>query len=130
MKYIKYLSFLSVIVSIAAIGVKLYSGSKSAATPGLMYDKIKTMSAQQDSGLWTDSKAKEILETFKVEAEKLEEKDNTASITLWAKIIFSGVFCIAALFVVLSNKYNDDTKKWAFSVLTLVAGVWIGSVTK
>lgn len=46
----------------------------------------------------------------------------------WAKVIFSGVFCIAALYVILSNKYDDETKKWAFSVLTLIAGVWIGSI--
>jgi uncharacterized membrane protein len=47
----------------------------------------------------------------------------------WAKIVFSTIFCIAALFVILSKKYDDETKKWAFSVLTLIAGVWIGSIT-
>jgi hypothetical protein len=88
------------------------------------------MSARQDSGIGTDEKVKAIIETITTNAEKQEEKDNTAFITLWAKIIFSALFCCAALFIVLSNKYNEETKKWAFSVLTLVAGVWIGSVTK
>jgi uncharacterized membrane protein YedE/YeeE len=46
----------------------------------------------------------------------------------WVKVAFSAVFCIAALWVVLSGKYDAETKKWAFSVLTLIAGVWIGSV--
>ncbi len=46
----------------------------------------------------------------------------------WIKVIFSSIFCIAALYVVLSKKYDDETKKWAFSVLTLIAGVWIGSL--
>ncbi|GAB2490519.1 hypothetical protein [Algoriphagus taiwanensis] len=47
----------------------------------------------------------------------------------WIKVIFSGIFCIAALFVILSKKYDDETKKWAFSVLTLIAGVWIGTIS-
>lgn len=46
----------------------------------------------------------------------------------WVKVAFSAVFCIAALWVVLSGKYDAETKKWAFSVLTLIAGVWIGSI--
>lgn len=49
--------------------------------------------------------------------------------TFWIKVIFSSIFCIAALYVVLSKKYDDETKKWAFSVLTLIAGVWIGTIS-
>jgi len=45
-----------------------------------------------------------------------------------SKLAFSAIFSFAALFIVLSKKYDEDTKKWAFSVLTLVAGVWIGSL--
>jgi high-affinity Fe2+/Pb2+ permease len=48
--------------------------------------------------------------------------------TYWVKVAFSAVFCLAALFVVLSNKYDADTKKWAFSVLSLISGIWIGSI--
>ncbi|MCL6296256.1 hypothetical protein [Jejuia spongiicola] len=44
------------------------------------------------------------------------------------KLIFSAIFLIAALFVILSKKYDEDTRKWAFSVLTLIAGVWIGTI--
>lgn len=47
----------------------------------------------------------------------------------WAKVFFSATFMLAALFVILSKRYDDETKKWAFSVLTLIAGVWIGTVT-
>jgi hypothetical protein len=45
------------------------------------------------------------------------------------KIIFSSLFTLSALYVILSRKFDEETKKWAFSVLTLIAGVWIGSVT-
>lgn len=48
----------------------------------------------------------------------------------WMKVIFSSIFCIAALYVIITRKYDDETKKWAFSVLTLIAGVWIGTATK
>ena len=47
----------------------------------------------------------------------------------WLKVIFSGIFTLAGLYIVLSgNKFDAETKKWAFSVLALVTGVWIGSV--
>ncbi len=65
----------------------------------------------------------------RTQALKDESKDHNDWILL-AKIIFSGIFCFAALFVVLSKKYDAETKKWAFSVLTLLAGVWIGTATK
>ena len=47
----------------------------------------------------------------------------------WAKFFFSATFCLSALYIILSERYDDETKKWAFSVLTLIAGVWIGTVT-
>jgi len=43
------------------------------------------------------------------------------------KIIFSAIFTVVCLYIVLSNKYEDGTKKWAFSVLSLITGVWIGA---
>ena len=44
------------------------------------------------------------------------------------KLFFSTIFSFAALFVVLSNRYDEETKKWAFSILSLVAGIWIGTL--
>lgn len=57
-----------------------------------------------------------------------KEAWNADSIRLLAKLLFSLLFGVCALYIVLSNKYPDDTQKWAFSVLTLIAGVWIGSL--
>lgn len=46
----------------------------------------------------------------------------------WIKIIFSAIVTSAALYIILSKKYDEDTKRWAFSVLSCVAGVWLGSL--
>lgn len=44
------------------------------------------------------------------------------------KVVLSLIFTIGSMYVVLSNKYDEGTKKWAFSVLSLISGIWIGSV--
>jgi len=50
-------------------------------------------------------------------------------VKFWVKFGFSVVFGVCALFVILSKKYNEETQKWAFGILSLVSGVWIGTVT-
>lgn len=50
-------------------------------------------------------------------------------VQLLGKTIITTVFGLAALFVVLSRRFDSETRKWAFSVLTLIAGVWLGSAT-
>ena len=50
-------------------------------------------------------------------------------VKLIGKMAITSIFGIAALFVVLSRRYDTETKKWAFSILTLIAGVWLGSAT-
>ncbi len=130
MKYLKFLSLAAIIVAVAGAGVKLYTDSKSQqqiSQTRHLYDS--TLITMKRKVFPVDSAKKITIETFANITKGGKEETNTAEITLWAKIIFSGLFCIAALIVVLSNKYNDETKKWAFSVLTLVAGVWIGSAT-
>jgi hypothetical protein len=47
----------------------------------------------------------------------------------WLKVAFSVFFGLGAMYVVLSKKYDSETQKWAFSVLTLISGVWIGTVS-
>lgn len=60
---------------------------------------------------------------------QVEEKSEKDPIVLWAKLGFSLLFGLSALFVVLSKKYKEDTEKWAFSVLSLISGVWIGTIS-
>lgn len=130
MKYLKLLSLAAIIVAVAGAGVKLYTDSKSQqqiSQTRHLYDS--TLITMKRKVFPVDTAKKIAVETFANITKEETEETNTAAITLWAKIIFSGLLCIAALIVVLSNKYNDDTKKWAFSVLTLIAGVWIGTVS-
>lgn len=57
-----------------------------------------------------------------------ESQQSPIDIQLWAKLGFSVVFGFSALFIVLSQRYSDDTTRWAFTVLTLISGVWIGTL--
>lgn len=151
MKYINFFSWLTIIVTIVAAIFSVsnfYSLNKASPISNITvgYDtltqalqNIKELSIQgpgdtisikeynfkitelqqQLSGLKNQS-----TQQFELES----EKDFTTQ-TFWIKVIFSGIFCIAALFVILSKRYDDETKKWAFSVLTLIAGVWIGTIS-
>lgn len=57
-----------------------------------------------------------------------ESQQSSIDIQLWAKLGFSVVFGLSALFIVLSQRYSEDATRWAFSVLTLISGVWIGTL--
>lgn len=57
-----------------------------------------------------------------------------SSTPLVIKLVFSAILTLAALYVVLAQRngkprYDPDTKKWAFSALSLISGVWIGTAT-
>lgn len=121
MRYITLLSIVAITIAAAGIGTQLYSSSKSQMPA--TYEYLQKTTTANDS---IEKNAPEVLADYN----KYEKEESPATpVLLWVKIIFSGIFCLAALFVVLSNKYNEDTKKWAFSVLTLIAGVWIGTVS-
>ena len=64
-----------------------------------------------------------------VQAEVSDKPDSSGFIILIAKLGFSLLFGLSALFVILSQKYEEDTEKWAFSVLSLISGVWIGTIS-
>lgn len=156
MKYLKILSIIAIAISVMA--AMFYSSDNTASFDSATYEQYgakmdsSVAITNYDTKLLKDiivDSAKEIdssiidrlkskIETVTVENSKLVgttqmqknvEKNKDDNI-FWTKAIFSGIFCLAALFVVLSKKYDDETKKWAFSVLTLIAGVWIGTATK
>ena len=158
MKYITTLSIMAVLIVISGIAVQFFATGKTESLDVVSYnhnvavadsskaitnydvnlikdiivDSVKLL----DSGIIDSLKSK--MTTVTMESNKAESKTKTLKeeskahddLIFLAKIIFSGIFCLAALFVVLSKKYDDETKKWAFSVLTLLAGVWIGTATK
>jgi len=45
------------------------------------------------------------------------------------KLLFSLILLGASLWVILSGKYSEPTEKWAFAMISLIAGVWIGTAT-
>lgn len=80
------------------------------------------------------------LTALKLEAKKLEKAQaqqppaggsafSDSQIALIGKLCFSLLFGLSALFVILSKKYKEDTEKWAFSILSLISGVWIGTIS-
>lgn len=44
---------------------------------------------------------------------------------LVVRLIVSGLFASAALYVILSDSYPDATSKWAFGIAGLVIGYWL-----
>ena len=44
---------------------------------------------------------------------------------LYAAIGVSGVVLLAALYVILSGKYDPDYSKWAFGTVGVVLGDWL-----
>lgn len=158
MKYLKVLSIAAIVFSVAVITSMFYSSNSTASFDSVTYGQnasnldsslaitnydtkllkdIIVDSAKQIASSAID-RLKSKIETVTIENSKTGatfqmQKDvakNKDDNVFWAKVIFSGIFCFAALFVVLSKSYDDETKKWAFSVLTLIAGVWIGIATK
>jgi uncharacterized membrane protein len=46
--------------------------------------------------------------------------------TLVAQMVFSLLVLTAALYVILSRQYEADTQKWAFGMIGLIVGYWLG----
>ena len=153
MKNIKLFSLLATIVTIVAVIFSLtnfYSIKKvipiSSSKPPVQYDSLaiilqnmKEHSTQSRTDTISNKEYNFQLSELQQQLASFKEATNDHVVlasdkgfttqTFWIKVIFSGIFCIAALFVILSKKYDDETKKWAFSVLTLIAGVWIGTIS-
>ena len=49
--------------------------------------------------------------------------------SFYVKIVFSVIFTIACLYIVLLGDHDEATKEWAFSVLSLILGVWLGTIS-
>jgi hypothetical protein len=158
MKYITTLSIIAIIIIIIGMAFRFYTSSKKASFDFTSYDQNVSLAdssrriTNYDANLIKDiivdsvkkftigtiDSLKTKMTTVTMESNKAaentltskEDSKSNADYILLVKVIFSGIFCFAALFVVLSKKYDDETKKWAFSVLTLIAGVWIGTATK
>ena len=81
------------------------------------------------------SQASERLEEYKSaeskevsKGPKVFEQQDVNLFTYIPKLIFSIILCGAALYVILSDKYKEETQKWAFGMIGVIVGVWIGSI--
>ncbi len=127
MNSIKLLSIAAILVSVALVAVKLYKSDSWIVNPAA----TESMADSSAAHITTNDTEKNAVMDKDIAVDTFTARDGEqVSPIFWIKVFFSAVFCFAALYVVLSNKYNDETKKWAFSVLTLIAGVWIGTATK
>jgi len=53
-----------------------------------------------------------------------EEKDGTAK--LWMRFTVTVVVLAAAIYVILSEDYDDEGKKWAYGTIGIILGYWLG----
>jgi hypothetical protein len=44
----------------------------------------------------------------------------------WARLIVSAIVLLAALFVILSKRYQEESEKWAFGAIGTILGFWLG----
>jgi len=150
MKYIKLFSFLTIFITVTAIIISItnsFSINKISqkhipnSYDSLMQQlkRFEEYSNQSSGDSISDKEYRFLL--IELQQQLNEQNSQTTAKfdsatenefkkqTFWIKVIFSSIFCISALFVILSKKYDEETKKWAFSVLTLIAGVWIGTIS-
>jgi hypothetical protein len=132
--FILLASGLSVYMSTEANSVAKEKISKGEVLADLR--RLKALSVQASSDGVGDTERKFIDQEYEMLMQQMSDLEKPESLQglkdstkIWIKLGFSVVFGLAALFVVLSRKYNEETQKWAFSTLSLLAGVWIGTIS-
>ena len=43
----------------------------------------------------------------------------------WVTVTISGFFAVVSVFMILSNRYSDNQKQWAFGIVGIVIGYWL-----
>ena len=119
-----FLSILTAILIFISFS-SLYSASRVSS----IVDTVDTKSSIIRDPIDELDAIKSRLEAESTVDSRLAEESFKSMLTLIIKFVFSLLFGCSALYVVLSKKYDQDTQKWAFSVLSLISGVWIGTVS-
>ena len=91
----------------------------------------------RDGGTSSDrqlEQAKQSTERLNLQVERLKEQPmSTKAEKDWfsyiPKVVFSLLLCLASLYVILKGGYSESTEKWAFAMINIIVGVWIGTVT-
>lgn len=119
-------STISIIITILAAGATYFYSVPKSQAPMFTNISIDTSEKIPKINNLFGSKSFHVFDDKGIQNVKTFSIDETK---FWMKVVFSFVFLGAALYVILSKKYDDETKKWAFSVLTLIAGIWLGTAT-
>jgi hypothetical protein len=56
---------------------------------------------------------------------KENAQDSAQNVRLYMSAIVSLLILCSSLYIVLSNKFNDDSKKWAFGTIGTLIGFWL-----
>ena len=76
---------------------------------------------------WVERMAEEQQRAREEQRAVAEQAEQKRSKLLNMQLGVSAIFMAACLWIVLSKKYPQDTEKWAFSVLTMIGGLWLGT---
>lgn len=116
-------------IPLDALNQVIESDSQRALAPE-QKDQMMVAAKQHNARIAAERRiAEERVLEERMTREDVEPPHYMPLVKLIIKFVFSMMFGGAALYVVLSRKYDGDTQKWAFSVLSLISGVWIGTVT-
>ncbi|HEX8649520.1 MAG TPA: hypothetical protein VF708_01670 [Pyrinomonadaceae bacterium] len=133
----------AIILTIIAALLAIISGFLEYGAYKARQEQVRQFNAVQEKLVYAKSnatkedvreeitKASKEIETLKHEKKGLSEKavETPMGESLYRfvpKLIFSTIILVAALYVILSNKYGEETQKWAFSMIGVIVGVWIG----
>jgi hypothetical protein len=145
MRQVRFYSVISILVTILAFVINFLK-FKEELLPSKRFENYTLSLPRDSSKMYIDTVSNRIIVGNYGSPMKSNEAKPTADVKggsvvsltsamssreeqkFWIKLGFSLIFSGAALYIILSQKYDPETKKWAVSVLTLVAGVWIGSL--
>jgi hypothetical protein len=66
-------------------------------------------------------------EKRRIKVALLPQKTNTGKRKIIMGVIVSAVILIAALYIILSQQFDDTNQKWAFSTVGAILGYWLNS---
>jgi hypothetical protein len=124
-KFLVLLSCLLAAIETVKTYPEILSAAFSSASFSEMSSSILSVGKRSESREEQQRRTLEALERYE---QKLKESaDQSKVVSFWVKLGFSLVFGGSALFIVLSKRYSAETERWAFGILSLIAGVWIGT---
>jgi len=130
----KKLSIGVTIVTLLFIGLNIYQNLNYYNTEEFFAWFLSDNTDQDGDGIYDthDDYPEEVDDSGEYDLDEVVisavEENVSPVIKFWIKFGFSIILGGIALYVILTQKYNEETRRWAFSILSLVSGVWIGTI--